>query len=577
MLGPARLTAQDGIGPGATRDAAIEHPYRPGVDVQSYDLSLDLPAIGNVITGYATLLVRHTARVDTLVLDLVRLTVDSVRMDGARVPFTRTANEIHMPFWARGKQSVRVEVAYHGAVEDGLIVRTDSAGRWTGFGDNWPNRARYWIPSVDHPSDKATVSWTVTAPSERTVVANGVLVDRTPLPNGRTRTRWRESHPIAPYLMVIAAAPLTEYSLGKTACGLALDHGCISQYVYTAPEQRTMLPGAFAQAGEIVRYFSTLVGPFPYEKLAHLQSSTRFGGMENATAIFYADPLFRTGRMGEGIIAHETAHQWFGDAVTEREWPHLWLSEGFATYFAALWTQHAHGDFAFRRDMARMRAEILADSAAVPTHAVIDTAQRDLLALLDVNSYQKGGFVLHMLRRQVGDSAFFGALRTYYSNSRDGTALSDDLRAAMEQTSGQKLGWFFHQWLERPGFPEVEVTWSSDSSSHQVMLDVVQGSRFGAFRFPLTVEVQDADGVVRRATVLVPAEPRARLAVPVAITAPRTLRADPDVDLLARIVVHPQQQSNDERNRATPAASHDELVGGAPSSGDGARWILPDL
>jgi len=540
VFGPRSLTAQTEIGAGATRDAATEHAYRSGVDVQSYDLSLVLPATGNVIRGYAVLLVRHTSRVDTLVLDLVHLTVDSVRMDDARVPFTRTTNEIHIPYHPRGKQSVRVEVAYHGPVEDGLIVRTDSAGRWTGFGDNWPNRARNWIPSVDHPSDKATVSWTVTAPAERSVVANGVLVDRTPMPDGRVRTRWRESHPIAVYLMVIAAAPLTEYSLGETACGLALDHGCVRQYVYTAPEQRAILPGAFAQAGEIVRYFAALVGPFPYEKLAHLQSSTRFGGMENATAIFYADPLFRTGRMGEGIIAHETAHQWFGDAVTEREWPHLWLSEGFATYFAALWTRHAHGDSAFRRELKNIRSEVLADSAAVPTHAVIDTAQRELLALLNVNSYQKGGFVLHMLRRQVGDSAFFLALRSYYSTFRDGTALSDDLRAAMEQASGQKLDWFFHQWLERPGFPEVDVTWSADSSSHEVILDIVQGSRFGAFRFPLTVEVQGADGAVGRATVLVPAEPRARLAVPLPVTAPRTLSADPNVELLARITVHPQ-------------------------------------
>jgi aminopeptidase N len=545
------LTAQADIGAGATRDAATDHPYRPGVDVQSYDLSLDLPGSGNVISGYAVLLVRHTTRVDTLVLDLVRLTVDSVRMDGARVPFSRTANEIHIPYHPKGKQSVRVEVAYHGAVDDGLIVRTDSAGRWTGFGDNWPNRARYWIPSVDHPSDKATVSWSVTAPAGRTVVANGTLVDRTTLPDGRVRTRWREVHPIAVYLMVIAAAPLVEYPLGQTACGYGAvegsgskggARGCVPQYVYTAPEQRPMLPGAFAHAGEIVSYFSSLVGPFPYEKLAHLQSSTRFGGMENATAIFYSDAAFRTGRMGEGLIAHETAHQWFGDAVTEREWSHLWLSEGFATYFAALWTKHAHGDSAFRSEMAGVRSVVLRDVDAVPTHPVIDTAQRDLLSLLNANSYQKGGFVLHMLRRQVGDSAFFAALRSYYSTYRDGTALSDDLRSAMETASGQKLEWFFDQWLRRPGFPELDVTWSSDPSSHQVTLDIVQGSRFGAFRFPLTVEVRGADGAARRATVLVPAESRAHLALTLEgqpASPPRTLVADPDVELLARIDVHP--------------------------------------
>ena len=266
--------------------------------------------------------------------------------------------------------------------------------------------------------------------------------------------------------------------------------------------------------------------------------------MENATAIFYADAAFRTGRMGEGLIAHETAHQWFGDAVTEREWAHLWLSEGFATYFAALWTQHAHGDSTFRHNMDGIRSAVLADSEAVPTHAVIDTAQRDLLALLNANSYQKGSFILHMLRRQVGDSAFFAALSSYYSTHRDGTALTDDLREAVEHASGQKLDWFFDQWLRRPGFPEIDVTWSSDPSSHQVTLDIVQGSRFGAFRFPLTVELRDGTGgAVRRATVLIPAETRAHLALPLGVQPaplPRTLVVDPDVELLARIDVHPQ-------------------------------------
>jgi aminopeptidase N len=265
--------------------------------------------------------------------------------------------------------------------------------------------------------------------------------------------------------------------------------------------------------------------------------------MENATAIFYADEAFRNGRMNEGLIAHETAHQWFGDAVTEREWSHVWLSEGFATYFSALWTEHAHGETAFRQDMATMRATVLNDRGSVPTRPVIDTAQRDLMALLNRNSYQKGGFVLHMLRRQVGDSAFFRALHAYYATHRDGTALTEDLQRAMELAGGQPLGWFFDQWLRRPGFPEVDVTWSSDPSSHEVTLDVRQGARFGAYRFPLTVAIESADGGSRRATVLVPAEPLARIVLPrgtESAAAPKALVADPDVDLLARIVVHPE-------------------------------------
>jgi aminopeptidase N len=179
----------------------------------------------------------------------------------------------------------------------------------------------------------------------------------------------------------------------------------------------------------------------------------------------------------------------------------------------------------------------------VPTHPVIDTGQRDLMALLNRNSYEKGGFVLHMLRRQVGESAFFRALRDYYAMYRDGTALTDDLQLAMERSSGQQLGWFFDQWLRRPGYPELDVTWSSNPSSHEVTLDIRQGTRFGAYRVPLTVEVRYADGTDRRTTVLVPADSESHLTLPTSgsnAATPKAVVADPDVDLLARIAVHPE-------------------------------------
>src|SRR5205814_7224157 len=144
---------------------------------------------------------------------------------------------------------------------------------------------------------------------------------------------------------------------------------------------------------DIVRFYASTVAPFPYEKLAHLQSATRFGGMENATAIFYSDDLFRKeGASNERTIAHEIAHQWFGDAVTEREWPHLWLSEGFATYFAALWNNKAHGDSAFKAGLKDIRDRVLNDTVAVAQRPVIDTIETNLLDLLNRNSHEKGAF-----------------------------------------------------------------------------------------------------------------------------------------------------------------------------------------
>jgi aminopeptidase N len=212
---------------------------------------------------------------------------------------------------------VLVEAA--GVPENGLIISRDSAGRWLYFADHWPNRARFWLPTIDHPSDKATVEWRVHAPASSTVIANGRLrEDRSPLPNEphRAITVFQTERPIPTYLMVIGVAPLARLDLGATACGLAENGGCVDQDVYEAPELAPRVPPGFGAAGRIVEWLSRSVGPFPYEKLSHVQSSTQFGGMENASAIFYSDRAFRTMSLGEGLVAHETAHQWFGNAVT---------------------------------------------------------------------------------------------------------------------------------------------------------------------------------------------------------------------------------------------------------------------
>ncbi|HEY4216601.1 MAG TPA: M1 family metallopeptidase [Gemmatimonadaceae bacterium] len=519
-------------------------PYRPAFDVQDYALTIDLPDTGSTIHVNDVITVERPGKADSLVLDLLDLHVNSVSVDDHTVHFVQTPTTVDIPLPKKGGKhpTYRVAVDYGGAVTDGLIVRTDTAGRWTYFGDNWPNRARHWIASIDHPSDKATVTWRVRAPEGRTVVANGKLLTKRNVRDAagdqRVEWQWRESRPISVYLMVIAAAPLEVYDLGDTACGLADRQRCVPQQVYTAPEQHASMPGAFARAPEIVQFFASLVGPFPYEKLAHLQSSTRFGGMENASDIFYADRAFRRGTMSDGLIAHETSHQWFGDAVTEREWSNLWLSEGFATYFAALWTRAARGDSAFRVDMSHIRETVLADTIAVTKRPVIDTLETDYMALLNRNSYEKGGFVLQMLRTQVGERAFFDALHEYYMAHRNSTALTDDLEAAMEHQSKQKLGWFFDQWLRRPGYPELTANWRYDAAAHEVVIDLTQGNRFGAYQFPVTVAVVDSAGGTHRATAQmtsVAGEGR-QLRIPSA-TAPASVIVDPDVELLAAITI----------------------------------------
>jgi aminopeptidase N len=211
----------------------------------------------------------------------------------------------------------------------------------------------------------------------------------------------------------------------------------------------------------------------------------------------------------------------------------LWLSEGFATYFQELWVERFGGDSAFRGDMRRLRDQIVKapDVAARP---VIDTAQTDLMALLNTNSYQKGGWTLHMLRSLVGDSAFFRGIRSYYLANRHSTALTDDLRRAVEGSSGRSLGWFFDQWLRRPGYAEVTTSWRYDAAQRRVVATIGQGTRFGTYRFPLTVAITDGSGRERRATIDVPAAGSATLVVPLAVDGvPRTVSFDPDVRVLA--------------------------------------------
>jgi aminopeptidase N len=517
--------------------------YQSGVSVLHYDFSIALPDTGRVIDGYALVTVLRSGAVDYLVLDLVNLRVDSVFVRGKVANFMREPGVVNIPLGSpprRLPDTVLVAVRYGGEVKDGLIIHADAKGRWYAFGDNWPTRARYWIPTLDDPSIKATVSWNITASSDRKVVANGELLEEKILPPGkgmgskpRMLTRWKTSRPIPPYLMVIAVGPMISFDLGLTARGLSEFPPGVKQTVYALPEMEDYLPGPFKSAGEIVELYSRMIAPFPYEKLAHVQSFTRFGGMENASAIFYADEYFRRRSTNPGVIAHETSHQWFGDAVTPRTWGHLWLSEGFASYFEQLWVEKSAGESAFEQGMKQMRDEIIL-SRDTYERPVIDTLQTVLLRLLNSNSYQKGAWVLHMVRSFLGDSLFFSAVSAYYVRHRHGTATSDDLCEQFEQVSHTNLRWFFDQWLRRPGLPEITTRWDFNQDLHTLTVQVDQGNRFLAYHFPLKVEIQTADGRSRIVTLDIPAQSSVRLPVPIQLeSAPVKLIFDPHVELLA--------------------------------------------
>jgi hypothetical protein len=525
---------------------------RAGLDVLAYDFRVEFPATGvpGVVAFASTATVARDRSVAHLALDLVAsLQVDSARVNDRSVSVDRRGDSVRVALPAGQGDTVRVTVFYHGLPTDGLIIRPDATLGWTAFGDNFPDRARQWLALVDHPSDKAIVRWDVLAPATHRVIANGRLLEETPddapVAARRVRTRWATERSIYPSVMVIGVAPFAVVELTDSTCVTGELPGCVRQSVWTTPSKRRFVPGHFARAGEIMALFTRLAGPYPYEKLAHVASSTRYGGMENAGAIFYADNLFTATGPSEELIAHETAHQWFGDAVTEREWPHVWLSEGFATYFTALWVEHARGGTALESHMAAMRARVLT-SPITAQKPIVDEGLNDVARVLNTNVYQKGGFVLHMLRREIGDSAFFAGIRSYYAAHRHGNAMSSDLQAAVERAAGRPLDWFFAQWLTRVGVADVTPSWRWDATRRALVVTVGQGGRSAPYRLSLSMDVTSADGVTQRVRIPVPAEATSVIDVPVALSAaPRRVDFDPDVSLLATIAsVPPSAQPN---------------------------------
>jgi aminopeptidase N len=535
-------------------------PYAPGFDALHYDIALELPTTGTLIRALTTVRLGIRApRASTLPLDLTGLAVDRVRVDGAPAPFTYEAGKLRVSIPARATvgDTLDVEVAYHGHPDDGLIIQQNIHGDRTAFADNWPDRARFWFPSIDHPSDKASVAFTISAPAEWTVVANGAPIDAgntqglvTTLPpeiapttsdagTSRRVWRWRTDRPIPTYTMVIAAARFVTAPAVRSCA----EGRCVDVTWWAFPADAAAMERSVARAGAMLRYFAEVVGPYEYEKLAHLESSTIFQGMENASAIFYPEKALAEGRNIERIVAHETAHQWFGDSVTIRDWPDVWLSEGFADYFEALFYEHADGAAAFAGKMREGRDRYL--TSPVVQRPVIDATTSDLLALLNRNSYDKGAWVLHMLRKTIGDRAFFSGIRTFYREHRLANATTGDLRAALERSSGRRLDWFFQQWLYEPGYPKLRVRWTRDSRRGDLVITVEQTQlpSWPTFRLPLTIAIAGATTTRQRVELTARTQTfRVRTS-----GEPARITLDPDEEILKEI------EPDD-----SPAAHHDD-------------------
>ena len=486
---------------------------------------------------------------NSLDLDFGEMPVDSVTVNNSPARFNQGGGRLNVQLLrtANSNDKLTVVVSYHGRPKDGLVLTNDKAGKPSATGDNWPDRVHNWIPCLDHPSAKATVNFTVTAPARDTVVSNGQLTATRSNPDTTRTWTYTESRPIPPYCMIIAVGEYAQSGPKEKT---------VTPLTYYVPQtDRDLAQQGFGAAPFAVSLFSEKVAPYPYEKLALIVGATRFGGMENSSAIVFPSNLFENRRDTpissrfnirrglESVTAHEIAHQWFGDSVTESTWADLWLSEGFATYFAGLFIEQYDGEAAFRDYMKRdadtyFRYE---RERRAPVH---DTETEDLFKLLNPNNYQKGAWILHMLRGVLGDANFFKGIRAYYLAHEGRTASTEDLREAMEKASGLDLKEFFARWVYGSGHPVYEVSWTwqgANGGRGTLTINLRQTQADEAFLTPLQAEIVTAKGTER--TTLKPTGKESSIRIPLA-SEPTEVRIDPDEFVLKEMVVKKAARSS---------------------------------
>ncbi len=439
--------------------------------------------------------------IDSLLLDAAAMDIRGVRLTGGRsLEFRETSPRLSIRLdrrYAFG-ETLSVSVDYSCTPAKGLyFIYADSGGgrhdqMWS-QGEDMDNH--YWFPCYDYPNDKATSEVIGTVESDWTLLSNGRLVSEQLEKNKGTRTfHWVESRPHSSYLIMVAAG--TYAVIKGSSRGIPLAY-----YVY--PEDTAKAAQSFGGTPAMIQFFESKTGvPYPWEKFDQIIiDDFMWGGMENTTAVTLNDACVVDASAAldfpsEPVVAHELAHMWFGDLVTMRDWTHLWLNEGFATYCENLWTEHDRGEDDFQYDMIQSSLAVRGNDRALGRRPIVSHDS------YPANLYARGAWVLHMLRGLLGEEPFWAGIHRYLTQYRFANAETDEFRFAMEDATGQNLDWFFRQWVYGAGFPVLKVTKVWDDTSRTLMLTVTQTQQIdsltGYFRFPLLVECTTDSGKTTR-------------------------------------------------------------------------------
>ena len=513
------------------------YPKNPNIDILNYKFEIHLNDTSDIIYGSADIALNIKDSEDRVRLDLISQGKDGMGMEVKKVTFNGSEvsyshdNDVLLIETGALEYSSRdiINVVYSGMPITGLIIGPNMHGDRTFFSDNWPNKARNWLPLVDHPYDKSTAEFVVIAPNHYQVISNGLLVEKTNLNKELKKTHWKQSVPISCWLYALGVAEFAvdyvDYFEGKSIQTWVYkqdrDNGF---YDFKIPTKHTM------------EFFSDYIGPFAYEKLANVQSNSVKGGMESATAIFYSDVSVTGDRSvrWRNVVIHEVAHQWFGNCVTEYDWDDVWLSEGFATYFTLMFREHAYGRDDFVNGLNDAKRLVYNHYKTDKESSIVHNNLKDMKDVLTYSlQYQKGAWVLHMLRNYVGEDNFRKGIRNYYKKYYNSTTTTNQFKTEMEVVSGINLDTFFDQWLYKGGNMVLDGSWKFDEKKGRIEVNLNQVQNDGyLFEMPVELGISYNDKNLEKIQTVKLEKEKGRFYI-ASDSKPISIKIDPNTKLLA--------------------------------------------